>query len=190
MITLLFVSISLFFMTSLRNRTQHIFQKLLEEKCSNLPKAEELSTQIENSIWKWAVEYAQKKNIPSNIEHQLFTSVYTDKCVSLYTNLNPDSYVDNQRFLQKLTDNDIDITQIAYLTPQDTFPTNWKTLLDRKFKIDKNLYETRTELATDMYKCGKCKKRLCTYFQLQTRSADEPMTTFVTCLHCGNRWKH
>ena len=29
----------------------------------------------------------------------------------------------------------------------------------------------------------------CTYYQLQTRSADEPMTTFVTCINCGNRWK-
>eukprot|EP00439_Symbiodinium_sp_Y106_P042252 s4841_g5.t1 len=28
-----------------------------------------------------------------------------------------------------------------------------------------------------------------TYFQMQTRSSDEPMTTFVTCLTCGNRWK-
>lgn len=25
--------------------------------------------------------------------------------------------------------------------------------------------------------------------QLQTRSADEPMTTFVLCNECGNRWK-
>jgi len=25
--------------------------------------------------------------------------------------------------------------------------------------------------------------------QAQTRSADEPMTTFVLCYICGNRWK-
>lgn len=42
---------------------------------------------------------------------------------------------------------------------------------------------------TDLLKCGKCKKRNCTYNQLQTRSADEPMTTFVMCNDCGNRWK-
>lgn len=42
---------------------------------------------------------------------------------------------------------------------------------------------------TDLLKCGKCKKRNCTYNQLQTRSADEPMTTFVMCNSCGNRWK-
>ncbi|KAK7792536.1 hypothetical protein R5R35_008642 [Gryllus longicercus] len=42
---------------------------------------------------------------------------------------------------------------------------------------------------TDLLKCGKCKKRNCTYNQVQTRSADEPMTTFVMCNECGNRWK-
>lgn len=42
---------------------------------------------------------------------------------------------------------------------------------------------------TNLFKCGKCGKRKTTYTQLQTRSADEPMTTFVLCLDCGNRWK-
>jgi len=42
---------------------------------------------------------------------------------------------------------------------------------------------------TDLLKCSKCGKRNCTYNQLQTRSADEPMTTFVLCNECGNRWK-
>ncbi|XP_069477149.1 transcription elongation factor A protein 1 isoform X2 [Ambystoma mexicanum] len=42
---------------------------------------------------------------------------------------------------------------------------------------------------TDLFTCGKCKKKNCTYTQVQTRSADEPMTTFVFCNNCGNRWK-
>ena len=39
------------------------------------------------------------------------------------------------------------------------------------------------------YKCGKCKSNKTTYTQIQIRRADEPMTTFVTCLNCGNGWK-
>ncbi|KAJ7332163.1 hypothetical protein JRQ81_014343 [Phrynocephalus forsythii] len=42
---------------------------------------------------------------------------------------------------------------------------------------------------TDLFSCGKCKKKNCTYTQVQTRSSDEPMTTFVVCNECGNRWK-
>lgn len=40
-----------------------------------------------------------------------------------------------------------------------------------------------------LFTCGKCKGTQTTYFQMQTRSSDEPMTTFATCLTCGNRWK-
>ncbi|XP_064193509.1 transcription elongation factor A protein 3 isoform X17 [Anguilla rostrata] len=42
---------------------------------------------------------------------------------------------------------------------------------------------------TDLLQCAKCRKKNCTYNQVQTRSADEPMTTFVLCNECGNRWK-
>ncbi|XP_055759668.1 transcription elongation factor A protein 2-like isoform X4 [Salvelinus fontinalis] len=42
---------------------------------------------------------------------------------------------------------------------------------------------------SDLFQCSKCKKKNCTYNQMQTRSADEPMTTFVLCNECGNRWK-
>ncbi|AFM98064.1 transcription elongation factor S-II [Encephalitozoon hellem] len=57
--------------------------------------------------------------------------------------------------------------------------------------IEVSLYECQipTQKAeTDMFKCNKCGERKCSYRQLQTRSGDEPMTTFVTC-ECGNKWR-
>jgi transcription elongation factor S-II len=42
---------------------------------------------------------------------------------------------------------------------------------------------------TDLFTCKKCRSKQCTYYQLQTRSADEPMTTFVTCVNCEARWR-
>lgn len=42
---------------------------------------------------------------------------------------------------------------------------------------------------SDALTCGKCGQKKVSYTQAQTRSADEPMTTFCECLHCGNRWK-
>ena len=40
-----------------------------------------------------------------------------------------------------------------------------------------------------VYKYCKCNERKCKVTQMQTRSIDEPMTTFVSCLVCGNTWK-
>ncbi|KAI5450759.1 transcription elongation factor TFIIS [Naganishia albida] len=54
--------------------------------------------------------------------------------------------------------------------------------------IDKqNLFAAQgagaTEAETDAFKCGKCGQNKTRYYQMQTRSADEPMT------NCNNRWK-
>ena len=65
----------------------------------------------------------------------------------------------------------------------------WGELIKAKIERDRHATEVDMSAATDEFCCYKCKKRQCTYYQLQTRSADEPMTTFVTCLHCGNRWR-
>lgn len=40
-----------------------------------------------------------------------------------------------------------------------------------------------------LFKCGRCKSTKTSNTQKQTRSADEPMTVFVHCRNCGNRWK-
>ncbi|GIQ80387.1 hypothetical protein KIPB_001180 [Kipferlia bialata] len=42
---------------------------------------------------------------------------------------------------------------------------------------------------SDQFPCSKCKAKQTTYYQLQTRSADEPMTTFCTCIPCGHSWR-
>ena len=44
-------------------------------------------------------------------------------------------------------------------------------------------------LKASLFTCGRCKSTKTTSTQKQTRSADEPMTVFVLCLNCGNRWK-
>lgn len=46
-----------------------------------------------------------------------------------------------------------------------------------------------TGTKTSEIKCPACKKYNVTYNQVQTRSADEPMTTFCFCNECGKRWK-
>ncbi|MQL87105.1 hypothetical protein Taro_019620 [Colocasia esculenta] len=58
---------------------------------------------------------------------------------------------------------------------------------------DKAIFECERggppKATTDQFKCGRCGKRKTTYHQMQTRSADEPMTTYVTCVECNHHWK-
>ena len=91
--------------------------------------------------------------------------------------------------LKKILSGKIKPQDIPGLTFQQVFPEHWKKLMDEKYKKEKMLYEEKQEAMTTQYKCGRCKSRKCTYYELQTRSADESMTIFITCINCGNRWK-
>lgn len=58
-----------------------------------------------------------------------------------------------------------------------------------EFNLREAAAGNKQEASTSEFRCGKCKERKCTYFQMQTRGADEPLTTFVHCVNCNNRWK-
>lgn len=65
---------------------------------------------------------------------------------------------------------------------------NWEWM-KAAAQCDWDMHHINEKLVTDMFRCGKCGKRRCTFFQKQTRCADEPMTTFIRCMECDNRWR-
>lgn len=85
----------------------------------------------------------------------------------------------------------IDPERIARMTAEEMASDEMKQLRQRLTKeaINDHQMAVTGGTKTDLLKCGKCKKSNCTYNQVQTRSADEPMTTFCFCNECGHRWK-
>ncbi|XP_068227148.1 transcription elongation factor S-II [Palaemon carinicauda] len=81
--------------------------------------------------------------------------------------------------------------KMAVMTSDEMASNEMKALREKftKEAIDDHQLAVAQGTKTDLLKCGKCGQRNCTYNQMQTRSSDEPMTTFVLCNHCGNRWK-
>ena len=55
--------------------------------------------------------------------------------------------------------------------------------------MQSDFYMRNTETKDSEFQCPKCKHRKIFSTQKQTRSADEPMTTFFKCLNCDYNWK-
>lgn len=165
------------------------FRKNIEIKINQVVKNDKLSRKIERSIYNFSIKEARKKNVIRKWENKNFCLIYIDRFKSLYFNIKKDTYVNNKHFLKKLKIKKMGNEEISNLTHRDMNPKIWKKLIDDKIKRDENLVKGDISASTDEFKCFKCFQRVCTYYQLQTRSADEPMTTFVTCLKCGNRWR-
>jgi len=141
------------------------------------------STNIEKGIFNWTIQHASKNNIVKKWSNTFFITLYIDRLRSVYINLKkPD-------VASAVISGNIKSQDIAFMTHQEICPEKWKQLIEDKKIRDKQKYEPNIEASTDNFTCNKCKSKKCTYYQLQTRSADEPMTTFVTCLECGKRWK-
>ncbi|XP_060725916.1 transcription elongation factor A protein 3 isoform X9 [Tachysurus vachellii] len=85
----------------------------------------------------------------------------------------------------------IELSRIATMTAEEMASDELKQLRNilTQEAIREHQMAKTGGTTTDLLQCGKCKKKNCTYNQVQTRSADEPMTTFVLCNECGNRWK-
>ena len=148
-----------------------------------------IAKRIERSIFNYTIDISVKKQIKKQWSNPYFKNLYLCKLRSIYANLKSDSYIQNKEFKQKVLSNEIDPKTIATLSIYDIFPENWKALFDEKARKDKIKYEFKPEAMTDVFKCRKCGSRSCSYYEVQTRSADEPMTQFVNCLDCNNRWK-
>jgi transcription elongation factor S-II len=95
-------------------------------------------------------------------------------------NLNVDF---NNSLLYNIQNKIIKPEMCAFLSPQQINPNKWIDLLEKqknKEDIEKNM------ATTDLYTCRKCGGKKFKIRVMQTRSADEPSTKFVTCLTCHN----
>ncbi|XP_046856789.1 transcription elongation factor S-II-like [Xenia sp. Carnegie-2017] len=97
----------------------------------------------------------------------------------------------NEKLREAVLSGEITPERMAKMTAEEMANDEIKTLRKKftKEAINDAQMAVTAGTPTDLFKCGKCQKRHCTYTQVQTRSADEPMTTFVYCQECGNRWK-
>ena len=144
---------------------------------------------LEKGIFEAAFNYALKNHVARSWKSAIFIEIYREIVKTIFSNIHPDSPVKNGRLLTRVIDGEFPLYAIPTMNAYDMFPEKWFDLRDKQLQREQKILEGNKSRATDQFKCRRCLKRECTYYELQTRSADEPMTIFITCLNCGKEWR-
>lgn len=143
-----------------------------------------ISPSIASQLEEGILEFSIIKTSEENYDAEFVYNIYVDKVRDISVNLDmKNKRVENKTLMPALKSGKLNPYYVAFMKPQQIHPIRWKDILDKIQAAESASSEYRV---TDIYKCYKCGDRKCTTTQMQTRSADEPMTIFVTCLTCYN----
>ena len=141
------------------------------------------SKNLEIGIYNFSIQEATYKKTIKKWDNCYFVQIYIDKLRTICYNLK-----NFKNILDSINDNTYKVQDIAFMIHQELVPEKWNALLEEKRKRDQSIYN-KEEVEEGDFKCKKCGSKKCKWYQMQTRSADEPMTTFVQCTECQTRWK-
>ena len=186
---------------------------------------------IEKAVWLWALEEARTRGEKPAFENRLLRQRYKQKIIQLMSELTRDAtkvactlvieggsvklkYEVHPQLIYRLFKREVKSQDLPGLRAEQLWPDGPHSRAIFKHKErDLAMEKARAndEDYNGLFKCGKCKSVKTTYYQMQTRSADEPMvrphqprvmsiifiiltlfpqqTTYVTCKTCGHRWK-
>ena len=140
---------------------------------------------MEKSIFNWAIKATRaEKGIPS-WENDLFIRKYKNRFLNIQYNLK------HADLSERILAGEVNTKYIADMSSTALAPNGVaaKAYQARQEYNNKRFASNTEEDFVGLFTCNKCKSKKTTYYQMQTRSADEPMTTFVTCTNCDKRWK-
>lgn len=159
----------------------NILQKIAEK--NKIP-PENVVLNLEKGVFNYTIRECNFRKLVKKWENPLFTQIYLDRLRMIYCNINSPTIVDG------LCSGDILPQGVAFLTHQEIQPDKWNPLIEKKTKRDASKCNKKVGASTAMFTCSRCKSKNCTYYEMQTRSADEPATIFITCLNCDKHWRN
>ena len=152
-----------------------------------------MAINAERSLLNNAISTCRYYKTVAHFSQLFFSSTYRDGYQKLIGNLDKNSNA--PLVIQMLKEREIRIEQIIHLGYDVLDPENWDKL-QKRAKKDYIVFKPPDlkTMSDGFHKCFRCASQKkpsykTTFYEMQTRSADEPMTQFITCHSCGNRWK-
>lgn len=135
-----------------------------------------LAEDIENSINTFTFNNISE---PSLID-VLFENIYDQKSREILEYFK----INGENLLKAFQSEQLDPKKLADYKAEDLNPEKYSKMITKK-----SYSRYITNKGSNLFTCPKCKKSNCEVTQKQTRSGDEPPTTFVKCLVCNNVMK-
>ena len=150
----------------------------------DLNKEDPIVLNIEKGIFNNSITFCKKNNFDLKWSNYNFVKHYSTNCRRILANI---SYTPNSKnFIEKIKSKKINAYDLVKCTKEEMYPELWS---DIHLNIMKKYITKEEEISDGIFTCNNCKSKKTVYYQLQTRSADEPMTTYVTCTNCNKKWK-
>lgn len=143
---------------------------------------------LEIGIFNESLDIADSHGIPRAWAGG-FSEVYQAKARSIVANLDPAGYIGNPGLLERVRDGGIVPHDIASMPREQLYPELWTEILAREQQRNASSYQKKMVAMSESMTCSRCKQKRVSYVELQTRSGDEGMTVFASCLVCGHRWR-
>ena len=126
----------------------------------------------------------------ANYNNKIFKLYYANLAVNTIANINPNSIVGNKCLLDRYHKDDNFLPHhLVTLKSNEIYPERWQTYIEHVNKTNEILEKAKEKSYTNQFLCPKCNNRKATFVEVMTRSADEPMTLFVTCAICNYKFK-
>ncbi len=150
----------------------------------NLEETDPIVLNAEKGIFNHVIKLCKENDQELKWSNKYFIENYAKNARKILANV---SYTPNSKdLINKILTGEIESYVLVKLSHYEMYPDMWNKFYE--INMDKATIK-QEEISDGMFRCNKCKSMKTTYYQMQTRSADEPMTTFVTCMNCNTKWK-
>lgn len=172
----------------IRERNVATMRKALPDSIGN-----DRLRELEEGCWLRALEAERLANktklIPtagsglSESRRSVVQAAYAQACRNAVANLSTDSTYSNgnRSLLNAVTGGKVNIAKVPAMSADELSPGSG-------YAAPRRCRASADAVASDAFECPWCEQRKCVHYELQTRSADEATTIFITCIACGHRW--
>jgi DNA-directed RNA polymerase subunit M/transcription elongation factor TFIIS len=166
---------------------QHVRDKVVARFTKTLGDPE-LGKKLEIVLWNDTLRQCQQEGIPlewSPVFSASFRERYTTRAINL------DVFNLQKNDALRANIEHIGLKTFVRMKPWEMNPELWTPIFERvAYKALRKQLTIDIETVPDgAFTCSKCKSKKTSFYEMQTRSADEPMTVFIQCINCGKRWK-